>query len=302
MDPSTLRGPVLDDLEAERDYDFECYAVDNESTYDKVGQAMVKLICPYYEIYNGDDKYKDFSEELDSMYEQIIDSYRENYDKNVEEFKKTAATAPDKLESKEIFYETELFRADQQMLSLALIGANRKTGNAESVVINVDVYTDKSIEIDDIITDKDAFFELVGKYCSDETKADLLGKYGEDFPFGLTYDGIFVFDSISDPYEGDWVKIPLQGLALADQKYFQATPANFTVFLDRNMDLLWDLDYDGQNDTFHVDSKYNDDGSFDIQITINGKTTDLKDLTDKKAHGVVKHAFIMHTEMAISCT
>ena len=297
VDPATLKGPVLDDLQPERDYTLYCYAVDN-ANYDEIGQAMIKMLCPCYEIGNEDEAYDDMYNAVEEFYDEVTSVYKEHYDEELADFIENARNSPEDLACTTYDYETVLFRADQQIFAFALIGTNYNTGESECITVNVDTYTLDEIELEDVITDMDAFEDLLGKYVDNKTKEDLLERLDDDeFMFGLTYDGIFVFTDAASPYSANWVKIPLKGLKLANQQFFQATPKEYTVFFDGNMDLVWDLDNDGKDETYNITSQYLDDaGGFDYKITINDKTYSSYEMVRAAFNCNVTHSYIIHTE------
>ena len=248
-DPMTISHD-LTDLGVMRD--ATCYqygAMDPTADgYVNYEAVQVRFYCETVSVLDGGTK---FVKDLNEMFSSIIDSGKQTYDDSVSKFL-SAQQNGETLPYLTLNENATIYRADSQVFSFELsaeIYGYDIESESSSFYANVDPNTSMDIEMSDIITDVDAFCDILDMYLytketsyRNEVKDAI--RSGEDTVFAITYDGIVI----------DGIKIPVYGHEdCINMEYFGKTPSEYCLLLDQNNVLEWDFDGDGVFEDLSVD-------------------------------------------------
>ena len=214
---------------------------------------------------------------MTTTYEEYIVAAKEHYRSDPDYF-----YSPYSVEQK-----TSVLRSDDRVLSLELFGYDY-SGGAHGYYCytgyTVDAVTGKELAIGDVMTDTEALPELIynklttenpDTYFWEETKGYLEEAFSETettLAWSLDYTGLtFYFNpyEIASYADGVFeVTFDFAGYPELFQKYYTEVPDSYVVRSN-----VYDLDGDGEADTYYVDSRETEYGDCDrLYISINDTT------------------------------
>jgi len=209
---------------------------------------QVSFYCETISVLDGGTK---FVKDLNEMFSSIIDSGKQTYDDEVSKFL-SAQQNGEPLPYLTLNEYATVYRADSQVFSFELsaeIYGYDLESESSSFYANVDPNTSMDIGMSDIITDVDAFCDILDMYLYTKDTSyrnDLKDaiRRDTDTVFAITYDGIVI----------DGIKIPVYGHEdCINMEYFGKTPSEYCLLLDQNNVLEWDFDGDGVFEDLSVD-------------------------------------------------
>ena len=233
--------------------------------------TIISTECAGYGNFNQDEYHMDYvkiwieypeftSLSVDTLEEKVYSYFSpletamiEEYDSAVAEY--TNGTVP---EDNSLAAYTYIFRDDTYIFSYVADVSERFSQDGTGFdAHSFFTETGEEITLSDVVKDFDAVLKAAEEYHAaiygdsvplDQAFVDSF-KAGKA-PFTLTYDGICLFSGYS------YIKVPLSAISDAvDLKYFGNTPDSYFLNLDSKMELYWDIDGDGQEDSLSVEGK-----------------------------------------------
>ena len=194
---------------------------------------------------------EEIKDRIYSSFTYRTEEAQKNYAEKVKEFAELEKSGA------ELFWDgayatTKVYRSDEQIISFYQEVRSFNSGNAvngnQSNPCNFRTSDGKELFQEDVVLDKEALISYIQENCKgcpkfDETVAAI--EEGSLF-FTMLYDGIYI------PQMGK--KVPFIGNeGVLNGNYFGSTPEYYTLILDPDDSITWDIDGDGKNDRISVD-------------------------------------------------
>ena len=257
-EPTDTKAPVQSDfvithdLSAEEIKSVSCalaYGAIDPTEEDEYLSMYPKRIRCQYELLSSVGSSPNVNALLEEMTYHEAESVSRAYEKELEEFTGLVESGSG-LYNYYYTVDHDIIRADSQILSLKYNSWVHDSRTDDSFktekYLNYNSADGTAIENEDVIVNMDEFILYYKGYCQefnlnpDEALEQI--ENGE-FTFGLTYDGIIV----------NGVKVPVYTTdGIFDMSYFGSTPKTYTLTMEKNHWLMWDINDDGQMDKLGV--------------------------------------------------
>ena len=242
-------------------------AIDANEEDEYLARYPKRIRCQY-ELMNSVGSSPNVNALLEDMTYHEAESVSRVYEKELEEFTSLVESGSE-LYNYYYTVDHDVTRADSQILSIKYNSNVYDSRTDDSFktekYLNYNSADGTAIENEDVIVNMDEFILYYKGYCQqfglDPSNALEQIENGE-FTFGLTYDGIIVDD----------VKIPVYTTnGIFNMSYFGATPKTYTLTLEKDHWLMWDINDDGQMDKLGVSVTKNGYEVESLTITMYGE-------------------------------
>ncbi|MBR5041051.1 MAG: hypothetical protein IKX68_08025 [Clostridiales bacterium] len=262
---------ITHDLSGEEIKSTSCvlaYGAIDANEEDEYLARYPKRIRCQYELMNSVGSSPNVNAILEELTYHEAESVTRVYEKELEEFTGLQESGSP-LYNYSYCVDHDVIRADSQILSIKYNSTVYDSRTDESYktakYLNYNSADGTAIENGDVIVNMDEFILYYKGYCQqfglDPSNALEQIENGE-FTFGLTYDGIIVDD----------VKIPVYTTnGIFNMSYFGATPKTYTLTLEKDHWLMWDINDDGQMDKLGVSVTKNGYEVESLTITMYGE-------------------------------
>ncbi len=227
-----------------------------------------KRIKCQYEVINSVGSSPNVNAILEELTYHEAESVMRVYDKELEEFTGLQESGSP-LYNYQYTVSHDIIRADSQILSIKYNSSVYDSRTDDSFktekYMNYNSADGTAIENEDVIVNMDEFVLYLQGYAQ-QFNLNLDNAFEQinngEFTFGLTYDGIIVDD----------VKIPVYTTyGIFNMSYFGATPKTYTLTLEKNHWLTWDINDDGQMDKLGLSVTKDGYGVESLTITMYGQ-------------------------------
>ena len=239
---------ISHDLSAEEIESVSCAlaygAIDPTEENEYLSMYPKRIKCQY-EVINSVGSSPNVNAILEELTYHEAESVMRVYDKELEEFTGLQESGSP-LYNYQYTVSHDIIRADSQILSIKYNSSVYDSRTDDSFktekYMNYNSADGTAIENEDVIVNMDEFVLYLQGYAQ-QFNLNLDNAFEQinngEFIFGLTYDGIIVDD----------VKIPVYTTyGIFNMSYFGATPKTYTLTLEKNHWLTWDINDDGQMD------------------------------------------------------